>query len=115
VGSDRDVAAATARLDRMSPQTWYDLVRARLAAQSARGIPEDKQAPLYSSQVDDIMVPLMMRAGRGDEIAIVAHLRRDCRIRFGTLGERVLTFLLRSYKHHDTSALLAIVNEGIAA
>jgi hypothetical protein len=88
VASDPEVAAATVRLDRASPQTWHRLVHARLKAQAARGIAEDQQAPLYSSQVDEIMVPIMMRLGRGDEAAVVAHLRRECRVRFGDLGEK---------------------------
>jgi hypothetical protein len=108
--SDPRVAAATVRLDRATPASWHELARARLDAQTRSGVPEDRQAALYSSQVDEIMVPLMMRCGRGDEPAVLAHLRRDCRARFGDLSEKIVLFLLRTYRHHDTSTLLALAS-----
>jgi hypothetical protein len=63
---DPEVRAASARLDRATPSTYRDLVAARLAAQACFGVPEKKRVPLYSGEVEDFLVPIMFRMGRGD-------------------------------------------------
>jgi hypothetical protein len=63
---DPEVRAASARLDRATPSTYRDLVAARLAAQACFEVPENKRVPLYSREVEDFLVPVMFRMGRGD-------------------------------------------------
>jgi hypothetical protein len=112
VSDDPDVAAAISRWDRATPSTWHDLVRARLAAQERAGVPEDERAPLYSGDVEGVLTPLIMRMGRGDEAAVVTHLRRDCRIKYGEFAKMVLLFMLRTYRHGGTEKLLALATGG---
>jgi hypothetical protein len=115
VASDPEVAAATARLDRATPETWRELVRARLAAQARAGIPEADRAPLYSGQVEEFLTPILMRMGKGDEAMIFAQLRQHLRRTYGEHAETVLMFMLQTYRHRDTSALLAIATRKEAA
>jgi hypothetical protein len=98
VADDPEVAAATAQWDRATPETYRELVRARLAAQERRGIPEAQRAPLYSGDVEGLLTPLLMRMGRDDEAAVIAHLRRDLRVKYGEYAQTVLLFMLRSYR-----------------
>jgi hypothetical protein len=108
-GSDQDVATALSRWDRASPATWRDLVRARLVAQARAGIAEVDRAPLYSGQVDDFLVPIVMRMWKGDAPAVLSFLRRDLgRVYGDDLGEFVLQFMLRSYSHSGAEELLAL-------
>jgi hypothetical protein len=85
-------------------------VRARLAAQARAGIPEDERAPLYSGQVEEYLTPILMRMGKGDEAMILAQLRQSLRRTYGEQAETVLMFMLRTYRHRDTSALLALAS-----
>ena len=71
VANDPDVREADARLDRATPSTHRDLVAARLAAQARLGIPAAERAPLYSGEVEDYLMPVMVRMGHGDEAAVV--------------------------------------------
>jgi hypothetical protein len=115
VAEDPEVIAAVQRWDRATPSTWRDLVAARLAAQARAGIPEADRAPLYSGQVDEALLGVMMRMGRGDEAAVLVSLRRDCRVKYGEHAEAVLTFMLRTYRHGGTEKLLALATTKKAA
>jgi hypothetical protein len=106
VAREPEVREAAARLDRATPSTHRDLVAARLDAQARAGIPEAERAPLYSGQVDDYLLPIVMRMGRGDEGAVVAELRKGLTCLYGEFSETVLMFMLRTYRHHSTEALL---------
>jgi hypothetical protein len=116
VASDPEVAAATARLDRATPSTWRELVRARLAAQARSGVPEGDRAPLYSGQVDEHLVPILMRMGRDDEPMFLAHLRQGLGRTYGAeLGEVVLRFMLKTCRHDGAAKLLAFSTRKEAA
>ena len=106
VAGDPDVREADARLDRATPSTHRELVAARLAAQARLGIPAAERAPLYSGEVEDYLVPVMVRMGHGDEAAVVVYLRRELTRLYGEFGETVLSFMLRTYRHGGTEALL---------
>jgi hypothetical protein len=115
VSEDPEVIAAVQRWDRATPSTWRDLVAARLAAQARAGVAPDKRAPLYSGQVEEFLTPILMRAGRGDEPMILAHLRQSLRRTYGEHAETVLMFMLRSYAHGGTEKLLALASSKAAA
>jgi hypothetical protein len=44
--------------------------------------------------------------GRGDEDAVVVELREKLTRLYGEFGEIVLMFMLKTYRHHSTEALL---------
>jgi hypothetical protein len=106
VAQEPEVREAAARWDRATPSTHRDLVAARLAAQARLGIPAAERAPLYSGEVEDFLVPVMVRMGRGDEDAVVVELREELTRLYGEFGEIVLMFMLKTYRHHSTEALL---------
>jgi hypothetical protein len=108
VGSDVEVVEASRLWDRATPSSWRELARARLNAQARAGIPEADRAPLYSGQVDEYLVPILMRMGKGDEVSTLSFLRRDLDRIYGDLGEFVLRFMLRSYRHTGAQELLAL-------
>jgi hypothetical protein len=110
-----EVRAAGSRWDRATPSTHRDLVAAVLAAQERAGVPADERAPLSSGTVEEYLTPLLMRAGRDDEPLVVAQMRRDMRRLYGEFAEIVLQFMLRTYRHRDTSALLALASTKAAA
>ena len=56
-----------------------------------------------------------MRMGRDDEAAVIAHLRRDLRVKYGEYAQTVLLFMLRSYRHGGTEKLLALATQKAAA
>jgi hypothetical protein len=56
-----------------------------------------------------------MRMGRDDEAAVIGHLRRDLRVKYGEYAQTVLLFMLRSYRHGNTEKLLAIATQKAAA
>jgi len=115
VAEDAEVIAAAQKLDRGTPETWRQLVRARLAAQARANIPEADRAPLYSGQVEEFLTPLLMRAGKGDEAAVLAQLRQSLRRTYGEHAETVLSFMLRTYVHGGTEKLLALASAKAAA
>ena len=106
VANDPDVREADARWDRATPSTHRNLVHARLAAQARAGIAPEDRAPLHSAQVEEYLLPIIFRMGRGDEQATVAKLRSDLRRLYGEHAETVLSFMLRTYRHGGTEALL---------
>jgi hypothetical protein len=106
VAQEPEVRQAAVRWDRATPSTHGDLVRARLAAQARLGIPAAERAPLYSGEVEDFLVPVMVRMGHGDEGAVVVDLRVELARLYGEFGETVLMFMLKTYRHHSTEALL---------
>jgi hypothetical protein len=53
--------------------------------------------------------------GKNEERDVVKLIRRDTRRRFGEYGQSVMEFMLRTYRHRDLSALLAIATEKVAA
>jgi hypothetical protein len=78
VADDPTVKEAAVRWDRAAASTQRDLV-APLDTQVRAGIPAANRAPLSSGEVDDYLVPIVMRMGRGDEPAVVANLRKAFR------------------------------------
>jgi hypothetical protein len=115
VSDDPDVVEAVLRWDRATPSTWRDLVRARLAAQERAGIPERDRAPLYSGQVEEFLMPIIMRMGKEDEPMVLAQLRQNLRRIYGEHAETVLVFMLASYQHGGTEKLLALASAKAAA
>jgi hypothetical protein len=108
VASDFEVVSAARLWDRATPSTYGPLVRARLEAQKRAGIAEADRAGLYSGEVEGLLLPLLMRMGKGDEPAVLAYLRRESRIKYGDLAESVLVFMLKTYRHGGTERLLAL-------
>jgi hypothetical protein len=76
------------------------------AAQARLGIPVADRAPLYSGAVEDFLVPVLFRMGRGEEGAVVVELRRELARLYGEFSEIVLTFMLTNYRHHSMEGLL---------
>jgi hypothetical protein len=105
VADDRKVKEAAARWDRATPSTHYDLVRARDEAQARMGIPVANRAFLYSAEVDDYLLPIVVRMWPGDEVVTAHNLRRDFEERYGDLSSRVLAFCLRTFQHGNIDAL----------
>jgi hypothetical protein len=105
VADDRKVKEAAARWDRATPSTHYDLVRARDQAQARMGIPVANRAFLYSAEVDDYLLPIVVRMWPGDEAATVQALRRNFNERYGDLSPRVLAFCLRTFQHGNIDGL----------
>jgi hypothetical protein len=106
VAQETEVREAAVRWDRATPSTHRDLVAARLAAQARLDIPAAECAPLYSGEVEDFLVPVMVRMGHGDEAAVVVYLRKELTRLYGEFGETVLMFMLKTYRHHSTEVLL---------
>jgi hypothetical protein len=105
VADDPKVKEAVARLDRATPSTHYDLVRARDEAQARMGIPVEDRAFLYSAEVDEYLLPIVVRMWPGDEVATLQALRRDFNERYGDLSPRVLAFCLRTFQHGNIDGL----------
>jgi hypothetical protein len=105
VADDRKVKEAAARLDRATPSSHYDLVRARDEAQAGMGIPVANRAFLYSAEVDDYLLPIVVRMWPGNEVATAQALRRDFDVRYGDLSSRVLAFCLRTFQHGNIDGL----------
>jgi hypothetical protein len=116
VSDDPEVGEAVLRWDRATPSTWRDLVRARLAAQERAGIPAESRAPLYSGQVEEFLIPIIMRMERDDEPMVLAQLRQNLRRIYGEHAETVLIFMLRTYQHGGgAEKLLALASAKAAA
>jgi hypothetical protein len=115
VADDPDVAEAVLRWDRATPSTWRDLVVARLGAQERAGIPAESRGPLYSGQVEEFLMPTIMRMGKDDEPMVLAQLRQNLRRIYGEQAETVLMFMLRTYQHGNTEKLLALATAKAAA
>ena len=106
VAEEPEVREAAVRWDRATPSTHGDLVGARLAAQARLSIPEAERAPLCSGAVEDFLVPVMIRMGRGEESAVVVEPRKELMRLYGEFSEIVLLFMLKTCRHHSTDALL---------
>jgi hypothetical protein len=115
VSNEPEVVDAVRRWDRATPHTFYQLAKARMAAQARLGIAEEDQCPIHTSWIEDTLTPLMMRMGRDDEASVVAFLRRDCRQKYAELGERVLIYMLTRYPHGNTEKLVEIATRKAAA
>jgi hypothetical protein len=105
VADDPEVKQAGARWDRATPSTHYDLVRARDAAQARMGIPVKNRAFLYSSEIDEYLLPIVVRMWPGDEAATAQVLKRDFNERYNDLSPRVLEFCLRTFHHRNIDGL----------
>src|ERR1700678_2718544 len=99
VAEDPAVREAGGRWDRASIDTYLPLVLVRLAAQDRLGIPEAQQVLLYSSEVEDFLMPIVVgRLATDAERAV--ELRAKFRRLYGPVyGERVLAFCLKHYPH----------------
>jgi hypothetical protein len=98
IRDDPEVHEAFMREDPAFPLTVYDLAKARLRAQDRMGIPEDKRVVMFSSEIDGLLTPYLMRAGKGDSAAILAILRRRLQ-HYRELADFVLMSALREYSH----------------
>jgi hypothetical protein len=87
VAQETEVREAAVRWDRATPSTHRDLVAARLAAQARLGIPAAERAPLYSGEVEDFLVPVTVRMGRGEEGAVLVELRKELTRLYGEFSE----------------------------
>jgi hypothetical protein len=105
VAADPEVREATVRWDAATPATHYELVRARDQAQARMGIPAANRAYLYSAEVDNYLLPIVMRMGPGDEAATAQALTRDFNERYRDLGPKVLAFCLSTYQHGNIDGL----------
>jgi hypothetical protein len=105
VADEPEVKEAAARLDRATPSTHYDLVRARDEAQARMGIPVANRAFLYSAEVDDYLLPIVARMWPGDEAATAQAIGRDFDERYRDLSLRVLAFCLRTFQHGNIDGL----------
>jgi hypothetical protein len=105
VADDPEVKEAAARLDRATPSTHYDLVRARDEAQARMGIPVANRAFLHSAEVDEYLLPRIVGMGPGGEHAAAQALRREFNERYGDLGPKVLAFCLQTYRHGNIEGL----------
>jgi hypothetical protein len=110
VADEPEVRAAAVRFDRANPQTCRALVAARLAAQARIGIAEADRAPLYSGEVESVLMPIMFWMCRGDERAVVAELRNELTELYTEFAETVLRFMLNTYRHGGTEALQRAAN-----
>jgi hypothetical protein len=107
VADDATVKEAAARWDCAAASTHRDLVAARLDAQARAGIPEANRAPLSSGEVDDYLIPIVMRMGRGDEPAVVADLRKALRRLYGAHAETVLAYIAHLPRERPCGASMA--------
>jgi hypothetical protein len=105
VEADPEVREAGARWDAATPDTHYDLVRARDEAQARMGIPAANRAFLYSAEIDSYLIPIVMRMGPGDEAMTAQALSRDFSERYRNLGPTVLAFCLSTYQHGNIDGL----------
>jgi hypothetical protein len=99
VAEDPAVREAGGRWDRASIDTYLPLVLVRLAAQDRLGIPEAQQVLLYSSEVEDYLMPIII--GRlATDAERATELRAKFRRLYGPVyGELVLAFCLKNYPH----------------
>jgi hypothetical protein len=74
------------------------------------GIAEADRAPLYSGEVEAVLVPIMFRMGPGEERAVVAGLRKELTELYCEFSETVLRFMLKTYRHGGTAALQRAAN-----
>ncbi len=117
VADDPAVRAADRAADPSLPETMAALVHARLAAQIRAGVPPECRVPVYTGETESILVPLIMRMGRGDGPAFLSVLRKEFCRRYLNMGDAVLEFALRSYPHggEGIEALRAAAREATAA
>jgi hypothetical protein len=99
IADDSAVCEANRRADPDIPSTMADLVRTRLEAQARAGIAPENQAPVYSSETDSILLPVVMLMGRGDGPRYLPLLRKEMRRRYGDQGDAVLSYALRTCRH----------------
>jgi hypothetical protein len=82
--------------------TPRDLVYARLQAQRRVGIEPERQAPLYSGEVDSILLPVIGTIlSRSHVREKLAELRRGLRATYGDAAEAILEFSLRTCVHRS--------------
>jgi hypothetical protein len=115
VADDPAVIEAGKLWDRATPSTHRNLVAAVLAAQERAGIVPEDRVPLSSGQVDEFLIPIVMRMGKDDEPEVLAQMRRQLRARYGEFAEIVLLFMLSTYRHGGTEKLLALATPRAAA
>jgi hypothetical protein len=58
-----------------------------------------------SAEVDDYLLPIVVRMWPGNEVATAQDLRRDFKERYGDLSSRVLAFCLRTFQHGNIEGL----------
>jgi hypothetical protein len=101
LASDPAVREAYMRADPALPETLRALVAARLSAQAERGIPADRRVTHYTGEVEDLLLPLTFKLGRGEGLAGLAMLRRQLGRVYGDLTDAVLAAALRTFPHEN--------------
>jgi hypothetical protein len=101
VAKDPEVKSALRASDPAKPETMAALVRARLDAQARAGVALADRAPLYSSEVESLLMPVVFPMSRGDGPGALATLRRDLRRQYLDMGEVVLAHALRVFPHEN--------------
>lgn len=97
VADDEAVIEANRRSDPAAVGGLRDLVAARIEAQLRHGIAPEHVAPIYSSEVEGHLIPVVMRLGDArDKLGVLC---RNMRRLYGDYGDRVLDFALRSFSH----------------
>jgi hypothetical protein len=115
VCDDPAVRQAWTLFDRATPSTSYDLAKARLEAQARAGIAPQQRAPMRVLEIDDYLLPVVLRMDKGDAPAILAWMlgappaddhisylvagRFSLRRLYGEFAEVVLAFMLREFPH----------------
>jgi hypothetical protein len=100
VSDDPQVRDAFRASDLTVPASMAALVRARLEAQARMGISPEDRAPIFSSEVETILMPVVMCMGEDDGPAKLMEIRGEMRQRYADMGETVLAYALRIYQHN---------------
>jgi hypothetical protein len=114
VAEDPEVIKAGRLWDRATPATHRNLVAPVLAAQERAGVAPEDRVPMSLSEVDDFLIPIIMRMGKGDEPIVLDRMRRQLRARYGEFAEIVLGFMVRNYRHSGAEGLLKLITAAAA-
>jgi hypothetical protein len=113
VDGDAAVKEARRRADPGVPGSMRDLVAARIAAQRRAGIGVDEVAPIYTSQAEGYLTPIIFKLGSQgglagplgiistDAAGTVAWMRQDLSRLYGDQADAVLAYALRIYPYGD--------------
>jgi hypothetical protein len=106
IADDPAVREAFLCSDASLPSTMQALAAARLDAEARRGIAPEQRVVLFSGEAEDMLLPTLLRIGRGEGPAALAHLRRQFWRTYGTLTDVVLLSALRNCSHQNAALVL---------
>jgi hypothetical protein len=92
-----DVRQAASQVSPQNPASYGALVKARLAAQTRLGIPENMQSPMSYSEAQDALQPLL-KALPGQEKQAVKDTMAVLTARYGDKADEAMSYLLGQYK-----------------